>query len=367
MWREVWPRFRPAEMAFTGGMAINVAMALFLYPAPKNNWDGPILFDKPIRNTVTLKDRDARNVAASVSDGIYYALAGFPIIDTVVVASAVHSNSDLTVQMLAIDLESFAFGGAIAMSAEKAGRRRPMARVCESDPSYDKKCKNDDNLNSSFLSGHTTIGFVGAGLLCAHHLNVPLYGGGAADTTTCIAGMSAAIVGGALRVTTDNHYTSDVVLDVAETRSNLAAVLVRQKRFAEALVVVREAVKQFPSFKPLYTNGYLAAVGAGDEAQAEELAARGREIIDDDPIFLVARGVSDYERGRFAQAARSFERARSDKSDSVVIHAWLVRAYVAAGDARNGAQAFERAWILAPNDPRLARLAEEHPELKPAR
>ncbi len=212
VWREEWPRFRAAEMAFTGGMALNVAMALFLYPAPKNNWDGPILFDKPIRNTFTLADRDARNVAASVSDGIYYALAGFPIIDTVVVASAVHGNTDLTVQMLAIDLESFAFGGAVAMSAERAGRRRPMARVCDSDPSYDKKCGNDDNLNSSFLSGHTTIGFVGAGLLCAHHLNVPLYGGGAADTATCIAGMSAAVVGGALRVTTDNHYATDVVL-----------------------------------------------------------------------------------------------------------------------------------------------------------
>ena len=130
------------------------------------------------------------------------------------------------------------------------------------------------------------------------------------------------------------RFLSSRAKDVAETRSNLAAVLVRRKRFAEALVVVREAVQQFPSFKPLYTNGYPAAVGAGDEAQAEELAARGREIIDDDPIFLVARGVSDYERGRFAQAARSFERARSDKSDSVVIHAWLVCAYVAPGDAR---------------------------------
>ncbi|HSO36177.1 MAG TPA: tetratricopeptide repeat protein [Labilithrix sp.] len=153
--------------------------------------------------------------------------------------------------------------------------------------------------------------------------------------------------------------------EVAETSSNLAAVLVRQRRFAEALVVVREAIARFPSFKPLYTNGYLAAVGAGDEPLAEELAARGRELIDDDPIFLVARGVSDYERGRFAQAVKSFERARSDKKDSVVIHAWLVRAYVAAGDARSGAQAFERAWSLAPNDPRLARLAEEHPELMP--
>lgn len=212
VWREEWPRFRPAEMAFTGGMALNVAMALFLYPAPKNNWDGPILFDKPIRDLITLKDRDARNAAASVSDGIYYALAGFPIIDTLVVASAVHGNSDLTLQMLAIDLESYALGGAVALSAEKLGRRRPMARACESDPGYDKKCGNDANLNSSFLSGHTTIGFVGAGLLCAHHLNVPLYGGGAADTATCIAGMSAAVVGGALRVPTDNHYATDVIL-----------------------------------------------------------------------------------------------------------------------------------------------------------
>ena len=211
-WSESWPRFRPAEIAFTGGMALNVAMALFLYPAPKNNWDSAILFDKPVRETFTLKNRDSRNLAASVSDGIYYALAAYPLLDTLVVAGAIHGEGDLTVQMLAIDLESYAFGGAIALSAEKAGRRRPMGRTCEQDPGYDKKCGNDDNLNSSFLSGHTTIGFVGAGLLCAHHLNVPLYGGGASDTATCIAGMSAAVVGGAFRVVSDNHWASDVII-----------------------------------------------------------------------------------------------------------------------------------------------------------
>ena len=211
-WNDHWPRFRPAEIAFTAGLTLNVAMALFLYPDPKNNWDGPILLDKPLRDLLTLQDRDARNVAASVSDGIYYALAAFPMLDTVIVAGAVHRNTDLTVQMLAINLESYALGGAVALSAEKAGRRRPMARTCEEDPGYDKKCGNEANLNSSFLSGHTTIGFVGAGLLCAHHLNVPLYGGGAPDTATCIAGMSAAITGGVLRVMSDNHYASDVVL-----------------------------------------------------------------------------------------------------------------------------------------------------------
>src|SRR4051812_21458100 len=68
-WKETWPRFRPAELAFTAGMALNVSMALFLYPPPKNNWDSPILFDKPARNALVLSDRDARNVAGSVSDG----------------------------------------------------------------------------------------------------------------------------------------------------------------------------------------------------------------------------------------------------------------------------------------------------------
>jgi membrane-associated phospholipid phosphatase len=211
-WNETWPKFRPAEIAFTGGMTLSVAMALFLYPEPKNNWDGPILFDKPVRNVLTIEDRDARNVAASVSDGIYYALAVYPMLDTLIVAGAVHGKGELTVQMLAINLESYAVGGAIALSAEKSGRRRPMARECDNDPSYDKKCGNDANLNSSFLSGHTTIGFVGAGLLCAHHLNLPLYGGGAPDTATCVAGMSAAVVGSVLRVMTDNHYATDVIL-----------------------------------------------------------------------------------------------------------------------------------------------------------
>jgi tetratricopeptide (TPR) repeat protein len=162
------------------------------------------------------------------------------------------------------------------------------------------------------------------------------------------------------------RFLSKHAKEVPEIRSNLAAVLVRQKRFADALLVVHVAIERFPQFKPLYTNGFLAAVGAGDEKLAEELAAKARELVEVDPIFLVARGVSDYERGRFEQAAKSFERARSDKSDSVVIHAWLVRAYVAAGDARSGVAAFERAWKVAPNDPRLARLAEEHPELRSA-
>lgn len=155
--------------------------------------------------------------------------------------------------------------------------------------------------------------------------------------------------------------------DVAEVGSNLTAVLVREHRYDDALATARQTMARFPTFKPLYTNGYLAAIGTGDDALAETFASKSREILENDPIFLVARGVSEYEHGRFEQAVRSFERARDDKDDSVVIHAWLVRAYLAAGNARSGQEALDRAMALSPNDPRLARLVEEHPELRAAR
>lgn len=207
-----WPRFQPAEIAFTGGMALNVAMAIFLYPAPKNNWDGPILWDNPLRDIMRLHSRDGRVAAGTISDYIYYSLAIYPLLDTGITGELVHHNHDVTLQMLAIDLESYALGGAVALGAEKVGRRRPMARACETNPSYDPKCGDNDNLNSSFLSGHTTIGFTGAGLLCAHHLNLPLYGGGPPDTVTCIAGMTLASVGGILRGMSDNHWSTDIMM-----------------------------------------------------------------------------------------------------------------------------------------------------------
>jgi tetratricopeptide (TPR) repeat protein len=162
------------------------------------------------------------------------------------------------------------------------------------------------------------------------------------------------------------RFLAEHARTVAEVRSNLAAVLLRQHRYSDALAVVREAIERFPLCKPLYTNGYLAAMGVGDEALAASLIAKGSNLVEGDPIFVFARGVHDYERGRFADAARQFEHAREEKGDSVVIQLWLVRAYVAAGDPRSGAAAFERAWRLAPNDPRLERLAKETPEVRPA-
>jgi hypothetical protein len=212
-WNPSWPRFRKAEVAFTGGLTLQVAAALFLYPTPKRNWEGGILFDDVVRDALVLRSREARNTASQVSDYLYYGLAVLPMaLDAGIVAAGVHGSGDVAGQMLAMDLESYALAGAIAMSAEKLGRVRPVDRGCQKDPNYSGRCGNDAQLNVSFMSGHTTIAFTGAGLTCAHHRHLPLYGGGAPDVMACAVALAAATTAGTLRVASDSHYATDVLL-----------------------------------------------------------------------------------------------------------------------------------------------------------
>jgi membrane-associated phospholipid phosphatase len=212
-WNPAWPRFRPSEYALTAGLAFNVAQALFLYPGPKPNWEGGILFDNAVRDAILLRNRDDRQTAAVVSDDIYYALATYPLlVDTALVTWGIHGAGDVAFQMMLINFESYALTGAIALTAEKLGRVRPMADDCAKDPTYAANCSSGANLNASFLSGHTTIAFAGAGLMCAHHLNLPLYGSRVADIAACATGVAAATTAGVLRVMSDNHYATDVLL-----------------------------------------------------------------------------------------------------------------------------------------------------------
>jgi membrane-associated phospholipid phosphatase len=210
-WRSEWPKFRPAEVAFTAGLALQVGAASFVYRDPTRTWSGGVLFDDGVRDALRLRTQSGRERAAAASDYLYYGMLAYPLVVDVPIAFS-RGGTNLGVQMLAIDLESFALAGAIAMSAEKIGRARPMADPCAHDPSYDKKCSDEANLASSFVSGHTSIAVTGASLLCVHHQHVPLYGGGAPDAIVCASAVAAATAQAVLRVASDNHYASDVLL-----------------------------------------------------------------------------------------------------------------------------------------------------------
>jgi membrane-associated phospholipid phosphatase len=212
-WNQDWPRFRPVEVAVTAVLAAQIASVLFLYPEPKQNWHGGVLFDDDLRHALRMRSKRSRDNAAAVSDYIYYALAAYPmLVDTALVTDLAHKKQDVALQMFAMNLESYAFSGALALSLERIGRVRPLAVECANDPNYSTKCSSEADRNASFLSGHTAIAFTSAGLMCAHHQHLPLYGGGAPDLLACLAGLAAASTSGVLRVSSDNHYASDVIL-----------------------------------------------------------------------------------------------------------------------------------------------------------
>jgi hypothetical protein len=210
-WNPAWPKFRWSEAGVTLGFGLLAGAAAFLYPPPPARWEGPLPFDTAARNLVRLHDVDARRSVAHASDLIYKGLLLYPmVVDVGIVTVAVHQKPEVALQLFLIDLETYAVTGAIALSAEKLGRVRPMGKECEKDPGYDSKC-GDDRLNLSLLSGHTLMAFASAGLICVHHQHLPLYGGGLADPIACATGLAAASAAGIMRLNSDNHYLSDVL------------------------------------------------------------------------------------------------------------------------------------------------------------
>lgn len=215
-WNPDWHRFRTAEAALTGALLLPIAGALFVYPEPPSRWRGGVLFDDALRRALVASSADARASAARYGDALYYGLALYPlVVDTALVTWGVHGQSDVALEMLGMNLEAYALSGAIALTAQKLGRVRPAERGCRGDPSYSLKCEDPTSLNQSLLSGHTAIAFTGAGLTCAHHRVLPLYGGSVADGAACVVALASASVSGALRLVSDDHYATDVLLGAA--------------------------------------------------------------------------------------------------------------------------------------------------------
>jgi membrane-associated phospholipid phosphatase len=132
------------------------------------------------------------------------------LIDPMIVAGIDDNNPDVAWQMYVISAQSYAItltGNAIAKRF--FARERPYARSCARNPYYSSSCENADRFRS-FYSGHSAVTATSAGLICAHHTHLPLYGGGIYDSATCVAAVTGMLATGALRIVADKHWQSDV-------------------------------------------------------------------------------------------------------------------------------------------------------------
>ena len=130
---------------------------------------------------------------------------------------------------------------------------------------------------------------------------------------------------------------------VADPWNNLGVVLLRQKRYDEALAVLERAIARFPDFEPLYANGALAANGAHRPALAHTMAEKARSLVKDDPYLMFAQGLDEMARQNAAAAVAFFREAAKLKPDNPLFLAWLASAYLSAGKPTEAREAFVRA------------------------
>jgi hypothetical protein len=221
-WSDDWHRVRLAETLDAVALGVGLFSINQWWDPPKRaNWTGGILFDNWARKEFVAHSPSLQGFAATYSDNMMLASMAVPFaVDVYIVSLGVHQNVDVTGQMFMINLQSLAFTGFLSVLAEHAvGRQRPYVQDCASDGHvYNadgqrllNSCSGPGD-NQSFYSGHSAITATMAGLTCAHHQHLPLYGGGAADLAPCLVMISASLTTGLARLMADKHWASDVVL-----------------------------------------------------------------------------------------------------------------------------------------------------------
>lgn len=183
-----------------------------LGPPQEPRWEGGVLFDDAVRSALRADSRSGRDRARAVGDAFYIGGALAPtLIDNLIVTLGVRRAPDVAAQMLLVNLEAYAVAGAFLIGSENVfARARPSMRPCDADDNYEAYCGNEDE-KSSFISGHTGVVATSAGLICAHHQYLNLYGNDLADALACGIGIGAALTTGIARIINDRHYATDTL------------------------------------------------------------------------------------------------------------------------------------------------------------
>lgn len=208
-----YPTVAPWEWA-TGAATLAGGISAFLFWHPAEpRWQGPILLDGPVQDALAVRSDDTRRILSGVSDVPFFLLMFGPsVLDIGVAVAGVRGRPDVAGQLLGMNLMTYGVAALLSYTVSAAtARQRPLAVYCRDNPNYDAGCGDAAAENTSFFSGHVAAAFAGAGSTCAHHQHLPIYGE-PWDTLTCATTLVMATSIAVLRLMTDNHYLSDVLV-----------------------------------------------------------------------------------------------------------------------------------------------------------
>jgi len=211
-WNDDWPKAQTYELVLTGVFATTAFVGAALPGTPK--WTSTNGFDDAARKALRLKNPSDQQLAKDASDIGIAVLVNQAAIDDLFVAWWAHKHPAVAWQMAVMDAETLAFTtGVNSLVVGLVGRQRPyVADLCKQADWKDTSSCTGSGPYRSFFSGHTTAAFTLAGLTCIHHAELGLYDSPAGDAFACVGAMGTATMVGFMRVLSDQHYMSDVIV-----------------------------------------------------------------------------------------------------------------------------------------------------------
>ena len=113
-----------------------------------------------------------------------------------------------TLSYAALEVDARSLAAKLRGLGIKAGDRVPV--LLENDPLYVANCLDFSEHNTSFISGHATTSATLAGLICSRHIHRPERRH--RDLLVCGGAASLSLAVGILRITADQHFTTDVIV-----------------------------------------------------------------------------------------------------------------------------------------------------------
>lgn len=204
-----WENVVVTGVLLSSALAINIGLDNYAPP----RWRGPILADRVVHESLRASTPAGVKVAGRISDALVGSLILTPLVVEPTLIYLKSDDSTAAGRLALVNAQSMALVLFTTTALKHAfGRQRPPLGDCWSDPHADPSCATRETV--SFPSGHSSMAFVGAGLICLNHeVFSPL--GGAWDRVACYGALGAAASTGVLRMVAHQHYLSDVLVGAA--------------------------------------------------------------------------------------------------------------------------------------------------------
>lgn len=260
-WHDHWRTVGVPEYASVALLGASLlAINLFVSTAEEPSWNEPVLFDSAVRDALRINSADGRDTAATISDVLFVLEVLHPtFIDPFLVAWWKRESPFVAWQMFVIDAQAYGLTLVLNdLTKRVTSRARPWVSTadCALEPGG-PECGSGGRYQS-FYSGHAAVTATGAGLICAHHTQLSLYQNNLLDTGTCVLAVAGTAVTGALRIASDNHWATDVIVGhlMGYLSGYLLPTLLYYKEFR---VTPHEHEPKEPSFAfaPLARDGAL--------------------------------------------------------------------------------------------------------------